>query len=131
MPGGRIPKVTRNDPGDMPDKGLVGRGQHHIAQPGPKPTMSRDTDQPFKAGAKFEPVPFDQVAGGPGNAHAGHGGHGKGTGAVSLADKAAARGHNDASSMFAAQKGHSPKRSAGKKTGTDEKTARDLSTAGS
>jgi hypothetical protein len=79
---------------------------------------------------KFEAVPFDQVAGGPGNANAGHGGHGKNSGAVNLSDKAAARGHHEVN--FASVRGHGvAKRGPGKTTPTDEETRRKLSTAGS
>jgi hypothetical protein len=127
MPGGRVPKNTRNDPGNKPDKGLEGGGQHHIAPPGPTPKPAGPAS--IAGMEKFEPVAFDQVAGGPGNAAAGHGGHGKGTGAVDAGFAKESRGIHDASGLFAAQKGHSPKRSAGTKTPTDMETRRKLSVA--
>jgi hypothetical protein len=65
--------------------------------------------------SKFEPVPFDQVAGGPGNANAGHGGHGTNSGAVDAGFAKASRGMREVN--FAAVRGHGvAKRSPGKST---------------
>jgi hypothetical protein len=86
-------------------------------------TLQRDATK------KFEAVAFDQVAGGPGNAHAGHGGHGTNTGTVDAGFAKESRGIKDASGLFAAQKGHSPKRGPGTKTPTDMATRRKLSEA--
>ena len=130
MPGGRVPKTTRNDPGNAPDKGLAGRGQHHISQPGP--TLVKHGPATVAGVEKFEQGNFAAVRGGAGQTqNTKHGGHGKDSGGPDLAFAKEPRAHNDASALFAAQKGHSPKRSAGQKTGTDIGTARRLSTSGS
>jgi hypothetical protein len=127
MPGGRVPKNTRNDPGNKPDKGLEGRGQHHIVPPAPTP---KPVGPASIAGMeKFEPVAFDQVAGGPGNQNAKHGGHGHNSGTVDAGFAKESRGIKDASGLFAAQKGHSPTRSPGKTTPTDRATREKLATA--
>jgi hypothetical protein len=74
-------------------------------------TLQRDASKKFE-----QPVSFDSTAGGPGNANAGHGGHGHNTGVGNFSAQKEARGHKDASGLFMAQSGHAPKRSAGKVT---------------
>jgi hypothetical protein len=95
--------------------------------------QTADTLGTFQAQAtkQFEQADFSTVAGGKKEGQSKHKGapDGSGTG-PSFAAQGTARGHKEIN--FASVKGHGvAKRSAGKTTGTDEKTARDLSTAGS
>jgi hypothetical protein len=117
MPGGRVPKQTRNDPGNKPDKGLEGRGQRHIAPPGPKPTLATDASRTIAGVEKFEAVDFSAVRGGAGQVmNTQHKGHGSGSGGPQPSAQKESRGIKDASGLFAAQKGHSAKRSSGRST---------------
>jgi hypothetical protein len=94
-------------------------GVDTVAKKGAETAHVPDTEPyPPPAGSptsQFEAASFEAVRGGPGNAHAGHPGHGHGTGVIGLSDKAAPRGHREVN--FAAVKGHGvAKRSAGKAT---------------
>jgi hypothetical protein len=116
MPGGRVPKSTRNDPGNKPDKGLEGGGQHHIAPPGPKP--SKVGPASVMGEEKFEGKPYDQVVANKREGSSQHSGAPDGSGpGPSFAAQAASRGIIDKGSMFSSVSGHGkPKRSAGRKT---------------
>jgi hypothetical protein len=63
---------------------------------------------------KNEATGFAAVRGGAGaTANTKHGGHGQGSGGPSFAAQKEARGHHDASGLFAAQKGRAPVRGPG------------------
>jgi hypothetical protein len=128
MPGGRIPKTTRNDPGNNPDKGLEGRGQHHAPQPSPTP---KPVGPASVAGAeKFEEVSFAAVAANPRSGNSLHAGAPDGGGSgPSFSAQAKSRGIVEQGNLFMSQKGHSPKRSAGTTTPTDRATREKLATA--
>jgi hypothetical protein len=108
-----------------------GKKKPEVANVGTKvqPTPKKVGPASVGGAEKFEAIPFDQVAGGPGNANAGHGGHGKNTGAISAAAQKESRGIVEQAGMFVAAKGNSPKRSAGTKTPTDRATREKLATA--
>jgi hypothetical protein len=84
---------------------------------GPKPTpRPTDVGNPYQPAEKFEQVDFAAVRGGPGNVNAGHGGHGHGHGGPQPTAQKESRGIKPAESLFMAQSGRSPKRSAGRST---------------
>jgi hypothetical protein len=128
MPGGRVPKYTRNDPGNKPDKGLEGGGQHHIAQPAPTP---KPVGPASIAGMeKFEqPVSYAAIRANKAGSSLHSGAPDDGGPPGDFSSVKDSRGIVEQAGMFSAAAGNSPKRSAGKTTPTDMATRRKLSTA--
>jgi len=109
-------------------KGQQDQGTGSGADIGPK--LSKVGPATVAGMEKWEPVAFDQVRGGAGQVeNTAHKGHGSGSGGPKPSAQKEARGHKDASALFTAQSGRSPKRSAGKTTPTDRATREKLATA--